>query len=404
MLGSAPSTDPSAWQAGVARVVITPQEPLWMAGYDRGPSQGTAQELTAKALVMQDPEGRRLVLVTTDLLGLDAVLAGRVANDIIQRRMLTRDQIMLTASHTHCGPRLATGYPPTIMPPDEGVKVQNYTDWLRDRLVSVVDMAFADLQPAVLGWGRGSATFAGNRRLPTAEGYVNGYNPDGPTDNDVPVLSVMSPQGALRAIVFGYACHNNGWYSLQWHGDYAGHAQLNLEAAHPGATALFFTGCAGDINQFGPTASGVENNAQQLTAAIEQALAGGMTPITGSAQSVFQRVDIPITGETAPDGRSLYPYPVQLWRLGDDLTWVSLGGEAVVDYSLRIKNELGRETWVTAYANDTMGYVASARVLAEGGYESYLGWAFVNARWGTQAEELIIGTVHELAGTAPGPP
>ncbi|MBI2933390.1 MAG: neutral/alkaline non-lysosomal ceramidase N-terminal domain-containing protein [Planctomycetes bacterium] len=394
----------AGWQAGVARTVITPQEPLWMAGYDRGPSQGTAQELTAKALVMQDPEGRRLVLLTTDLLGLDAVLAGQVADEVMQRHMLTRDQIMLTASHTHCGPRLANRYPSTNMPPDEGVKVQNYTDGLRDRLVGVVDAAFADLQPAVLERGRGEAMFAGNRRQPTPEGYINGYNPAGPTDNDVPVLRVTSPQGTLRAIVFGYACHNNHVFLWEWHGDYAGYTQLNLEAAHPGATALFFTGCGGDINQVGPTAWGAENNAQQLTAAIEQVLMGAMTPITGSAQSEFQQVDIPITGETAPDGRTVYPFPVQLWRVGSDLAWVALGGETVVDYSLRIKNELGRETWVTGYANDTMGYVASARVLGEGGYESYLGWAFVNARWGSQVEELIIGKVHELAGTPPGPP
>ena len=35
-----------------------------------------------------------------------------------------------------------------------------------------------------------------------------------------------------------------------------------------------------------------------------------------------------------------YPYPVEVWKL-DGLTWIFLGGEVVVDYSLRIKRNLG---------------------------------------------------------------
>jgi neutral ceramidase len=37
-------------------------------------------------------------------------------------------------------------------------------------------------------------------------------------------------------------------------------------------------------------------------------------------------------GATFPDG---YPYAVQVWRLGDDQLWISMGGEPVVDYSLK---------------------------------------------------------------------
>src|SRR5260370_29775902 len=52
-----------------------------------------------------------------------------------------------------------------------------------------------------------------------------------------------------------------------------------------------------------------------------------------------------------------YPYPVQTWQFGDCLTWVALGGEVVVDYSLRLKSDLGRGTlWVAGYSNDVMAY------------------------------------------------
>jgi hypothetical protein len=92
-----------------------------------------------------------------------------------------------------------------------------------------------------------------------------------------------------------------------------------------------------------------------------------------------------------------YPYPVQVWRLGDDLIWVILGGEVVVDYSLRLKRELGRErTWVASYANDVMNYIPSRRVLLEGGYEG--GGATIpyglHAPWNDEVEELIVREVH----------
>ena len=65
-----------------------------------------------------------------------------------------------------------------------------------------------------------------------------------------------------------------------------------------------------------------------------------------------------------------YPYPVQVWQFDDDLTFIALGGEVVVDYSLRFKKTYGWEdTWVSAYNNDVFSYVPSLRVLNEGGYE-----------------------------------
>jgi neutral ceramidase len=69
-----------------------------------------------------------------------------------------------------------------------------------------------------------------------------------------------------------------------------------------------------------------------------------------------------------------YPCPVQVIQMGTDLTLVAIGGETTVDYSLRIKRELGnvgRAIWVAGYSNDMFGYLGSRRVIVEGGYEGY---------------------------------
>ncbi len=46
----------SSWQAGVAKVRITPEQPMWMAGYAGRPRPASEKihDLWAKALVLED--------------------------------------------------------------------------------------------------------------------------------------------------------------------------------------------------------------------------------------------------------------------------------------------------------------------------------------------------------------
>src|SRR5204862_507017 len=99
--------------------------------------------------------------------------------------------------------------------------------------------------------------------------------------------------------------------------------------------------------------------------AVDQALASKMRPVRGSLVSVFETVAIPFQKAGAT-----YPYAVQVWRLGGDLTLIMLAGEVVVDYGLRLRQQYGwNDVWVAGYSNDVFGYVPSLRILREGGYE-----------------------------------
>src|SRR5260370_39674854 len=71
----------ASFRVGVARVEITPHVPIWMAGYgDRThPSTGIVHPLWAKVLAIQDSHGGRLVIVTTDLSGLQRSITDLVA-------------------------------------------------------------------------------------------------------------------------------------------------------------------------------------------------------------------------------------------------------------------------------------------------------------------------------------
>ena len=70
---SLPAIADDTWKAGVTKVNITPEQPMWMAGYAarEKPAEGKTTELWAKALVLEDAGGKRAVLVTLDLVGID---------------------------------------------------------------------------------------------------------------------------------------------------------------------------------------------------------------------------------------------------------------------------------------------------------------------------------------------
>jgi hypothetical protein len=379
-------------KAGTAKVDITPTGPIWMSGYAARthPSDGIASRLYAKALAIESSPSARIVIVTVDVVGIPREVADAVA----ARVGLKRSQFLLNASHTHTGPMVWPNLRNlTVLPAGEQEKLEAYAKTFTDALVNVIGAAVKDLAPANIEYGEGSAAFAINRR--------QAINPNGPIDHSVPVLRITDPAGKVRAILFGYACHNTTLTGevYQISGDYAGFAAAALEERHPGATALFMELCGADQNP-NPrnTIELGKQHGDTLAAAVEQVLAGKLTSISGPVRTAFRLVPLEFAPRTRADfeaereskvpaqvrrgemmlkaldaGRKVdrIEYPVQAVRFGRSLTLVALGGEVVVDYGLRIKREYPGEPVIAAgYSNDVMCYIPSKRVLKEGGYEA----------------------------------
>jgi hypothetical protein len=308
--------------------------------------------------------------------------------------------------------------------------VEAYTGQLEDKIVKLVGASLEALRPARLGFGHGEASFAANRRQRVNREIVLGVQKEGPVDHDVPVLRIDDKQGKLRAVVFGYACHSTTARDfMQFHGDYAGFAQAWLESRHPGAMALFISGCGADANPYPRgTIELARQHGEELAAAVEKVLVRGLPSVSGPLKAAYE--EFPVAFATPPGRKELqaeledkdvyhrnwakamlkildrdghlptqYPYPLEIWQFGEDLTLIALGGEVVVDYDLRLKKELGADKlWVAAYCNDVFAYIPSLRVLEEGGYEG--GGAMVYyghpGPFAPTIEETIIRKVHDL--------
>lgn len=415
---------------------------MWMAGYAsrKAPSDGVLQDLYAKGLALEDEKGARLVILTMDLIGVPATLRQAVEEAAQKKHGLPPGAIVLNASHTHCGPEFRLGawrYLDGMEHQEAEAAATAYGELLRDRLLGLIDDSLAKLAPAQVHYNRARCGFAMNRRVPSRLGYRNSPYPDGPVDHDVPVLEVSSADGKqLVAVLFGYACHNTTLGIQQFCGDYAGYAQEELEKAHPGAVALFMMGCGGDQNPYPRREiEHAKTHGRTLAMAVETALqVTPKQPLPSALKVALERV--PLEFATPPDKAELekrasstnsyeaahakrllaivekegklpasYPYPVQVIHFGNEVALVTLGGEVVIDYALRIKSELKqRLVWVAGYSNDVMGYIPSLRVLKEGGYEA--GGAMIYGShpgpWSEAVEETIVGKVRELDGKLGG--
>ncbi|MBP90371.1 MAG: hypothetical protein CMJ64_27305 [Planctomycetaceae bacterium] len=397
------------WWAGVARTKITPEGSYWMGGYAsrKRPSEGTLQDLYAKAIAIDDADGSRVVIVTTDLLVITRDLGEAVKRRVAEKYKLPPSRLLLNCSHTHCGPEIRL-YRESLhnIPTDLARKMHAYVKQLEDKLVKLVGEAIANQTPARLSYAESQAAFAVNRRNNRAadvprlreEGKLIG-----PVDHSVPVLKVTDVEGRVSAILFGYACHNTIMSFYQTSGDYAGFAQQYIEEQHPQAVAMFVMGAGGDQNpEPRRKVEYLHQYGRALADAVEKVLNAPGREVSGSLRAALAEAPLEFQPHADPGtlqeqtkssnqyerwkahfilseldaGRRIprqYGLPIQVIAVGDDLMMVAIGGECVVDYSLRTKRQYDRNggpaVWVAGYSNDVFGYLPTRRVLKEGGYE-----------------------------------
>jgi hypothetical protein len=431
LVATTQQVDAGGWKAGVAKIKITPEKPMWMMGYAsrNKPATGTMTELWTKALALEAPNGTHAVLITIEVSNTYRDLSNRVCEQLADRYQLPRRSVAICATHTHSGP--VVGHRAYFLFDEEQHRLkEEYDKTLERKMVTAASQAIEDLSPCRLTWSVGKATFAVNRRNNRASEVPElraASKLKGPDDHDVPVLFVADDADELQAIVCGYACHATVLSSYEWSGDWPGFAQIEIEKRHPSATAIVWAGCGGDQN---PLPRRKVEFAQQygrdIAQAADDARADSPRPVEGRLACHYAEIDlvfahIPSREELEAESKSTnrylvaraksllavldregriaptYPYPVQTWKLGNGPTMVFLGGEVVVDYALRLKAELdARSTWIAAYANDGMAYIPSERVLAEGGYEGASAMIYYDrpSPWAVGIEKRIVDEVH----------
>ncbi len=402
------AAEPASLEVGLAARDITPASPIRLAGYAsrKRPADKIDHPLQAQALALRNASGERFVFVALDNCEVSHAFTAPVLKAAEEKHGLGRGTVLIAGSHTHSAPvldgTLVTMYE---MPEADLKEVQKYSAGLRAKLVEVIGAALADLQPARLEHGVGRATFAMNRRVYKEDKMAFGENPDGPVDWDVPVLKITGTNGAVRAVLFGYACHGTSissgddFYIVS--GEYMAYARLHLEAVYPGTMAMYLPGMGADSN---PSPRNrlldAKRHGLELAGAIAGVLDHPMRPVRGAFKLAYDEVELPFVDppsreQLAKDAQSTdvstrqraeqfqqllaegkplpasVKLPVAALRIGEDLTFLAMGGEVVADYAVRFKRLFAADhPWLIGYAYEVPCYIPSVRIIKEGGYEA----------------------------------
>lgn len=426
----------SSLEIGLAVRDISPPLPIRLAGY-AGRNRAADKldhPLLVQAMALKNASGERFVFVALDNCEVSRAFMEPVIHQWSEKFQLRRGAVAVVSSHTHSAPVLDGPLADmTQPPPEDREQIEKYSRVLKEKLVEVVGAALNDFQPALLEYGTGRATFAMNRRVYDGDRVVFGDNPDGPVDWDVPVLRVRAADGAVRAIVFGYACHGTSvrsgddWYVVS--GEYMAYARQHLQEVHPGAVAIYLTGMGADSD---PAPRGRLDHAKrhglQLAGAVVGVLDRPMRPVRGGFKFSYGEVELPFVGPPSREqmekdaqsndvhvkrraevylkrlnaGQPLIqnvPLPISAVRFGDDLTLVLMGGEVVVDYARRLKRLLADDhPWTIGYAYEVPCYIPSTRLIKEGGYETEFSLVYYGfyGPFRTSIEDLLVKEVAAL--------
>ncbi|MHC4400100.1 MAG: hypothetical protein ACYTG0_10515 [Planctomycetota bacterium] len=379
---------PGPLKVGVASANITPEESVWMAGFAarKESSMGVYKDLTATCVVF-DNGVTRLALVALDLCKILEKQLGDL-RAAAKEAGIPPQHVMVNCSHTHYGPQIGHA------------KNEDYDALFKARTDPLFEAAVADLKPAVLDYTVGSCTMAVSRRQLGADGKVTGMRPEPrkPIDPDVPILRVLSSEGEVRTVIFGYACHPTTVSPLHYQigPDYPGFARDWIAAAYPGCTPVFLQGCGGDVKPryTRPSSTGygsfgyllldqhqiVAELGHELGRAVVAALVvppepvpagrpdapheAGTTPI--HLAGIVEQVDLP--DKKDPEHKS-HQISMGAWRIGDVYIFGSQC-EICSSIGLRIKRELpGIRVWTNGYTHWGGGYVPDAASYPEEGYE-----------------------------------
>lgn len=393
-------------RAGAAKVDITPpaDAAVPMSGYASRKEgfKGIHDRIYARAIVVSDGV-RDAAIVSLELIGVPNTLWEQVSQRVAKETGIQPDSLLLTAVHNHAAPA------PLGMYGSGSSQSASYSTRLLDATVDAVKQAKANLQPARMGIGTGTAHVNINRREYSPErGWVLGYNPSGPSDKTVTVIRFDALSGKPIALFINYAVHAvvMGPENYQISGDLAGATsryvenyyrrqpeetprsdaglaiRLPPEAATDDVVAVWTSGAAGDQNPVSLARGSDFTLVDALGKMLgEQAVRAAAAVQTSENARIWGKQEVVTCPgrrlDPAPRPRKVYTWtdaePVAI-RLGllmiDDVALAGVSGEVMtmIHQHLAKVSPAARTVMVT-HANGSSGYIPDDAAFEQVSYE-----------------------------------
>lgn len=372
-------------RAGIAKIDITPDIPVKLYGYSsrKTLSEGVHDPLSVRVVVFEN-NGKKFVLVSSDLGSYGGEVFLTIQKSILDKFNLRESELFLSTIHSHSSPVLSlnkeSGDPNNIQ----------YTEALNKMLLTVIGEAFKNLKPVHTGLGVGFSPVGSNRREMRPDGSITlGRNPYGPTDKEVLVLKIATPDGNPVGAIFDYATHSTalGARNMQISGDVLGlSAQFVEKILGKEVVTPVFAGASGNIDpwyrvlpEFNTEPGWIPEPVLLDTLLGEEVVHvfRGIKVVSqgGEISTSFTTLECPRKKETiinpsAEVQKPTVPVNITVARIGDDVAFVGFNVEMLTEIGMEIKaGSPYKHTFVITHCNGSSGYLAPAELYKEGGYE-----------------------------------
>lgn len=423
---------------GTAWVDVTPSEPLELVGQMHTRTGNyTHDPLTVNAMVFRTPEAT-VALVSVDICVLVDDFLREAKVRVAEQTGIRADHVLIAATHTHVAPAAADNL---LARPDP-----RWVAGLRDAIARAVATSLADLEEVELHAGEGFAKeFGWNRRGLHADGradmYHGSWNADfagieGPRDGAVPVIVARRANGAVKAVVTGFASHCNcvegeSFYSADFPGVMRRFLRRNLVGGD-GLGVVYLTGAAGDtapsIMENNPRniqpwrgEAGLERTGTYLGSEALQVIHESMAPKVPAMRDpvlrlVSRSLRIPVRewGDFDPSklawegprvhfmqvkerwpsiaAKGPVAVNVHVLRIGDAAICTN-PGELYCQFGLDIKKDSpAKVTIVSELTDGYVNYIPTRKAIAGGGYSAWPGSALL----APEAGETIVANTREM--------
>ncbi len=315
------------WQVGVARQSITPFPGVELAGlgyYLNRTWDSILDDLNATALVISDDAGGSVAIVALDVLYIDSSHVAAIRNQAAAQTGLRPDSICINASHSHNAPTLAFF-------DGAGEVDPKYVDQVIRASVEALRVAWGARQPAKLRVG--STTLSGMAYNRTREG--------GPVDERLSVLCADALDGSPLAIAVNFHSHPALYWLVHPRAvsrDCAGQMVDSLEAAMPGATALYLQGSSGDVQyrlEYWTSERYREVGAALYTSAM-RAVSGARPISTPGVRVATRQGQLPARRWTREEVMSMYEEGRHRLATGDTTGWLDGIASKMVGFPRRL--------------------------------------------------------------------
>ncbi len=268
---AAEANKPRVFRAGAATSNITPPlGALIIGGWNTPASTHIHDELHARCLALDDGQ-TRLVFAVCDSVSINREVFDEAKRLVHEATGLPRENLLMSATHTHSGPS-ARGTDPFIF----GPPLDDYQRFLAVRIADGVRRALNNLEPARIGWGAGREPrhvfnrrwkmkpgtpmpnpFGGQDQVVMNPGIANPnlLEPAGPTDPEIFFLSVQATNGRPIALLADYSLHyvggvGNNHISADYFAVFADRIQqlLRADRQDPPFVGIMANGTSGDVN------------------------------------------------------------------------------------------------------------------------------------------------------------